>query len=127
MNPLTEAAETERPTPDEASLVNDPTPEGAALGKHLARWVDAEMDGPRILRPRCSDCAFLKGTPPNQIAGTLMTALKCVIEKEPFYCHSERGVRSGPLCAGWEALINRKGPPGTAPWDHLEPAPEPTP
>lgn len=103
-------------------FVNYPSPEAAELGGLLARWVDTEMDGPRILRPRCADCAFLRGTEPNQIAGTVMTALKCVIEKEPFYCHSERGVPNGKLCAGWEALIDRKGPPGSAPWDHLEPA-----
>ncbi len=104
------------------NIVNDPSPEGRELGARLAKWVDAEMDGPRILRPRCHDCAFLKGTRPNQIAGTLMTALKCVIEKEPFYCHSERGVSAGKLCAGWEALLDRKGAPREAPWPFLEPA-----
>lgn len=104
------------------SLVNDPTPEGAELGAILARRVDAEMDGPRILRPRCDDCAFLRGTEPNQIAGTLMMALKCVIEKEPFYCHAERGVSSGHLCAGWEALLDAKGPQFVAPWPWIEPA-----
>lgn len=117
--PTTPASQ--EPHTNEGSFVNDPSPEGAELGGLLARWVDAEMDGPRILRPRCHDCAFLRGTEPNQIAGTLMTALKCVIEKEPFYCHSERGVSNGKLCAGWQALIDAKAAPGRAPWDFLEP------
>lgn len=107
------------------SLVNDPSPEGEALGAILSRWVDAEMDGPRILRPRCSDCAFLRGTGTNKVAGTLMNALKCVIEKEPFYCHVERGVSNGKLCAGWEALIDAKGPRGSTPWDFIPPAESP--
>ncbi len=110
------------PAPQESNLVNDPSPEGAALGAILARWVDAEMDGPRILRPRCHDCAFLRGTEANQVAGTLMNALKCVTEKVPFYCHVERGVSRGSLCAGWEALIEAKAPPGRAFWDFMPPA-----
>lgn len=129
--PVVDAEDAPSPTPagepPERSFVNDPSPEGAELGAMLARFVDAEMDGPRILRPRCDDCAFLRGTEPNQIAGTVMTALKCVIEKEPFYCHWERGVSSGKLCAGWEALIEAKGIPGLAPWDFLEPAEPPHP
>lgn len=109
-----------QPIDPDGSFVNDPSPLGEQLGAMLSRFVDAEMDGPRILRPRCHDCAFLRGTEPNKIAGTLMTALKCVIEKEPFYCHAERGVSSGHLCAGWEALIDAKGPCGRAPWEFLE-------
>ena len=111
--------------PTDNGFINDPSAEGSQLGAILSRWVDAEMDGPRILRPRCGDCAFLRGTEPNQIAGTLMTALKCVIEKEPFYCHAERGVPNGKLCAGWEALIVAKGPRGNAPWCFLEPVDAP--
>ena len=95
---------------------NLPTPEGAEMGRHLARFVDMEMDGPRILKPRCHDCAFLRGTEPNACPGTLLDALACVMEKRPFYCHVDRGDGKEHLCAGFEALIDRKGPARDLGW-----------
>lgn len=106
----------------EREFINHPTPEGEALGEMLARFADVEFERNPALRPRCADCAFARGSEPNQIAGTLMNALKCVIEKAPFYCHAGRGIPNGQLCAGWVALIDVKGSPGRAPWQFLEPA-----
>lgn len=42
----------------EPSLVNDPTDEGRALGREVARLADAEFAKNPALRPRCHDCAF---------------------------------------------------------------------
>ena len=94
------------------AVPNVPTLEGAALGRELARLVDvAEAENlqrfPNQI-PRCDDCAFRLGTTPNQCAPTLMDAVKCLVESEPFYCH--KGVREGEaprrLCTGWMVLAN---------------------
>lgn len=90
----------------------EPTYEGSLLGEQLSRFVNEEVKRNPALRRRCRDCAFREGTRPNAMAATLMDALKCVIEKRPFYCHLE----GAGLCAGWEALIERKSEPGEAPW-----------
>lgn len=89
----------------ETAAVNLPTPEGAELGRHLARFADQEeakfADPPK----RCHDCAFRAGTIPNGCEQTLMDAVKCTFEGEPFYCHN--GMRDGEptrLCAGYLLL-----------------------
>lgn len=106
------------------SFANDPTDEGRALGREIARMADAEFAKDASLRPRCHDCAFLGGTAPNSIAGTLMNALKCALERDPFYCHVIPADGRQQLCAGWEAMLNR-GEPTQAPWPYLEPAGDP--
>jgi hypothetical protein len=109
-------------TADEAErFVNHPTDEGRALGREVARLADAEFAANPALRPRCHDCAFLAGTEPNSIAGTLMNALKCAIERDPFYCHVIPADGRQRLCAGWEAMLNR-GEPMQAPWPYIEAA-----
>ena len=97
--------------PDDATTVeNLPTPEGRELGRELARLADI-AEARRLeqfpnAHPRCGDCAFRAGTDPNGCVETLMDALKCVVEADPFFCH--RHLRDGEpkqLCAGFAALI----------------------
>lgn len=109
---------------DDVDFVNLPTEEGRALGREIARLADVEFAKNPDLRARCHDCAFLAGTDPNGIAGTLMTALKCAMERVPFYCHVIPADGRQRLCAGWEAMLNR-GPPVEVPWPFLEPAGDP--
>jgi hypothetical protein len=100
-------------TPEPGSGVpNEPTPEGRELGAHFARWADeAEAEQrkqfPDML-PRCNECAFRAGTRPNGCPGTLMDALKCLMELTPFYCH--KGVKDGEeptrLCTGYMVLLS---------------------
>jgi hypothetical protein len=90
---------------------NLPTPEGRALGRELARLCDGEIGVGRD--DRCSTCAFRSGTVPNGCAPTLMDALKCMMERVPFYCHEQEG----KLCAGWREMLPGKGEPAVAvPW-----------
>lgn len=98
-------------------ILNLPCPEGVELGSHLARFADAEISKLRAEHPhaqeRCGTCAFRAGTFPNGCAVTLMNALKCALEADPFYCH-ERDA----LCMGYLAL--KSTPPLKAPWDYVE-------
>lgn len=97
-------------------VLNEPSPEGRELGEQLARFVEIERERDPTLREPCFDCAFRKGAAPNGMAATVMDALKCVIEKTPFYCHLTYDDGKERLCAGWEALVDGKSPAGTAPW-----------
>lgn len=64
---------------------------GTEFGSELARFADGEY-AKTGRDARCLDCAFRKGTPPNQNVATLANALKCVFEgEEIFYCHVNRG------------------------------------
>ena len=96
-------------------VLNRPTPEGLELGAELARLVAAEItkvfDGED---PRCASCAFRPGTIPNGCGPTLMNALKCVMEVQPFYCH----MGDRPVCAGWVALVHGTDGPRSVPWDY---------
>ena len=80
-----------------------PSAHGAALGSALADLVDrGSPEGAAM----CATCAFRKGTAPNQTAGTVLTALHCVLgtNPDPFGCH--HGMIHGQptrLCAGYEA------------------------
>lgn len=53
-----------------------------------------------------------------------MTALKCAMERDPFYCHVIPADGRERLCAGWQAMLNR-GEPVQMPWDYLKPAGDP--
>jgi hypothetical protein len=87
--------------------LNEPTPEGEALGSHLARFVEVELQTRAAELPgRCHDCAFRRGSKPNGCPSTLMDALKCVLEGETFYCH----INEGKPCAGWVALSTAPAP-----------------
>lgn len=101
-------------------IENMETPEGRQLGGLLSGYVDAEVTRDPTLRPRCYDCAFLKGRAPNGMAATLMNALKCVIEREPFWCHLTYDDGKERLCAGWEALMAKDDPAGIAPWPFID-------
>jgi hypothetical protein len=100
---------------------NRPTAQGRGLGKQLAMMADkAEAEFTKLhgkTKERCRSCAFRGGTLPNGCEETLMDAIKCVMEGEPFYCHETKG-DDKPLCAGWyvaqAAVIGR--PKMETPW-----------
>jgi hypothetical protein len=77
---------------------NAATPEGRELGAELARLADAEYQ--RTGRDsRCETCAFRSGEHlANGSAATLMSAVKCIAERTPFYCHE-----TDRPCGGWVA------------------------
>lgn len=91
---------------------NRSTEEGRSLGREMARLCDAELSG----KPddRCRTCAFRAGDHvANGSPETLMSALKCAMERTPFWCHE-----SDRPCAGWLAM---RFPPEMhvdAPWEH---------
>ena len=92
------------------------TSESEELGRGIARMTEpcvqklASQDEPD---ERCVTCAFRAGTPPNRCADTLLDAVKCVVEHEPFYCH----VNKGAICHGWFAVVaTTKHAPGKAPF-----------
>jgi hypothetical protein len=99
--------------------LNRPSPEGYELGQHFARFADQEAEAHPEKKHRCDTCAFRKGTPANGSVPTLANAIKCVFEREPFYCHEHE--REGQPCAGW-ALLVRDGsaPPIKMPWDYVD-------
>lgn len=89
---------------------NARTPEGEQLGRELARLCDGELAGKRD--ERCRTCAFrLGGHIANGSPETLMTALKCALEGEPFWCHE-----SDRPCAGWQAMRSKRDEQIDAPW-----------
>jgi hypothetical protein len=101
-------------------IENRATPEGRELGARLARFCDQEAekagrDG------RCSTCAFRAG---NHLANgspeTLMTALKCAMERTAFWCHEVEGP-----CKGW--LLMRSDDPVEMPWPIIDGFDGPTP
>lgn len=100
------------PRPGEPTYENVPTPEGAELGRQMARLTDLH-EREQLKRfpnqhPRCSDCALRLGTLPNQSAATLMDIVKCLAEGHPFYCH--KGIADGAepkrLCSGYMVLAS---------------------
>jgi hypothetical protein len=107
---------------DENVVPNLPTPQGEELGRELARITKKELERQSPgTPPPCDECAFVRGTIPNGCPSTLMDAVKCIVEGEPFYCHksvkpTERprvsdiasmSVDSEPahLCRGFAALM----------------------
>ena len=99
---------------------NHDTPDGAALGRELARLVDEAEPRARLVEPlippRCASCAFRAGPHiPNGSEATLGDALKCVVENLPFDCHEP--ARAGHPCSGWLMLqIAHPSAPGRVPW-----------
>jgi hypothetical protein len=86
--------------PAKYPVPNVATEEGRALGREVARMADAEYQ--RTGRDaRCETCAFRGGEHiANGSPATLMSAVKCVMEGTPFYCHeTERP------CGGWTAAM----------------------
>lgn len=102
---------------------NRATPEGAELGKYMAKFCDQAEPVARLkvpdLPPRCNSCAFREGKHvANGSPETQMTALKCVMEGIPFECH-EPG-REGQPCSGWAMMMlaHQEGYTFTkVPWD----------
>jgi hypothetical protein len=94
------------------SVPNLPSEEGALWGRDLARLADVAEARQRNAfpdqHPRCVDCAFTLGTEPNRSLPTLMDAMKCVIEKVPFYCHKGIADEGKPkrLCVGYMLLLS---------------------
>jgi hypothetical protein len=77
------------------------------IGDILARAADegelrARLHSPAI-PPRCTACAFIKGTPANNCLETVVDALGCTIEDVPFMCHQHFDDAGKPvdLCSGW--------------------------
>jgi hypothetical protein len=82
-----------------------PSEHGRIFGAALASVADEMAKQHPDLPPRCSTCAFRSGTGPNQMAGTLMAALKCVtgIDPDDFACHHSMNDECWPtrLCVGY--------------------------
>lgn len=96
---------------------NETSDEGRELGRHLSRFCDerAEESG---RDGRCDTCAFRAGDHlANGSAATLMTALKCAAEREPFWCHEH-----DRPCAGWQLM--RFNEAVAVPWDYIAGADE---
>lgn len=92
---------------------NEVTAEGRALGKEMARLCDKELLGRRD--DRCRTCAFRAGDHlANGSPETLMSALKCAMERTPFWCHE-----IDRPCAGWLALRFQEDRAVAAPWNHV--------
>jgi hypothetical protein len=109
-------------------IPNLPTPEGRALGEHLARFVRVEVEelqaAGRSVPEMCGTCAFLEGSDPNGCVPTVMDALKCVMEGGRFLCHERDGA-----CAGW-AILRAAEPaaePVEMPWMYSDEYKEPGP
>lgn len=104
---------------DKAEAAGRITPQSIELGQLVGRMSEkavAKLAAEGEPDERCKTCAFREGTHPNQCADTLMDALKCLVEGEPFYCHDTK--RVGWPCHGWfAAAVATKGmPPVKAPW-----------
>lgn len=95
--------------------LNRVTPDGWKLGKRIAGFCDAEAtrqgrDG------RCWTCAFRAGDHlANGSPETLMSAMKAVAERTPFWCHG----RDQP-CAGWLLMRFETDKAREVPWEHAE-------
>lgn len=79
----------------ETGIPNVVTKEGRELGAEIAR-----LCPPADL---CDGCACRLGTHANGCAPTLMSLVKCTMERTPFWCHKPE--REGQLCAGYVALM----------------------
>lgn len=96
-----------------AVIENTATPEGRELGAILAGWCDKEAET-QGRDDRCSTCAFRAGDHlANGSPVTLMSALKCAMEREPFWCHE-----TDVPCAGWSLMRLSPEATLTMPWDH---------
>jgi hypothetical protein len=99
---------------------NLPSPEGAAMGRHVARFVAAALAKRKKRYPNhkepCGTCAFRLGTVANRCAATQMDALKCLIEGNQFDCHEKKN--EGCVCVGYFLLAEQTTlrSVGKAPW-----------
>jgi hypothetical protein len=97
---------------------NMPTPEGREIGANMVRLTEpavAELAAQGEADERCATCAFRLGTFPNGCPETVMDAMKCGMEGEPFYCHDKH--RIGDTCHGWFAMrYALNGKSTRAPW-----------
>lgn len=84
--------------------------------RSASRWRDfaiVEMAGKPDIR--CATCAFRRGDHlANGSAETLMTAVKCIFERTPFWCHEH-----DRPCAGWLAMRVPEDRVVEMPWDHV--------
>jgi len=103
---------------------NRPSPEGRAVGDNLARFADAEEKRWRkemgFVPVRCASCAFRKGTYPNGCLSTVSDAMKCSMQRIPFYCHHDVKLKREDqdpktICGGW-ILLHNGNEPVRAPW-----------
>lgn len=90
-----------------------PSRHGAMLGDVLAGLAEAGRKHAPPLPDMCATCAFRPGCMTNQMAGTGIIALNCVlgIDTDRFACH--HGMKDGEattLCAGYIAAL-------LAPWE----------
>lgn len=99
---------------------NEPSEVGREFGSYLAAYTEAaiaDMEGRGEQVPeRCRSCAFRQGTYPNGCSETVATALNCVLNSEPFYCHQKVDKATGEpsdYCAGYLIGI---GALETDPW-----------
>ena len=94
---------------------NVATPEGQQLGAQMARLCDGEM-AKRDRDDRFETCAFRAGDHvANGSPETLMTALRCAMERTPFWCREH-----DRACAGWAVMQFPKGEEMQAPWDGVD-------
>ena len=77
------------------------------IGEVLARAADEGEPRVRLRAPdtppRCTACAFIKGTPANNTLETVLDALGCTTEDVPFMCHQHFDDAGKPVdvCSGW--------------------------
>ena len=113
----------------EGMRLNRPTDLGRLLGEQIARLTEPEIEAMKELGVpdlRCASCAFRKGTVPNGCESSLMDALKCGMEGEPFLCHEDKGHKA--FCHGWVAMRSAmKGATMEVPWPYSDEVAEPTP
>ncbi len=109
---------------------NRQTPIGIETGEHLARFTDKAEQmwreaGMSFIPKRCGSCAYKGGTYPNGCVPTVADAMKCTMERRPFYCHHDVNLKNPALtpphslCAGW-ILLNTAEPPVQAPWKYSD-------
>jgi hypothetical protein len=89
-------------------------------GYHLARYADQSVGAKPQVRERCGGCAFRFGTEANTYGPTILDAMKCVLERVPFYCHEGPLDKAAPICAGWALCVERGGGVVEAPWPFAE-------
>ena len=76
------------------------TEQGAELGRHLARFAEVEIEKTGVDN-RCETCAFRRGDHlANGSPETLMTALKCVMERTPFFATTKMCPALAGFCLG---------------------------
>lgn len=108
-----------------ALVRNKPEADGYALGEHLDRFCEQEIDKYRqtglAVPRRCDTCAFRKGSYANGCVPTVMDALKCAMEGDTtFLCHEHRKGDEPPICAGYLLLARAEG--SKMPWPFADEA-----